>query len=286
MSRYLDPKNDIAFKCVFGDPDNKGRCISLLNAMLPLEPGREVVDIQYLSNEILPLTAVMKPSIADVRCRDNQGRQFVVEMQMEWTSDFTTRILFNASKAFVWQLDVGKDYENAKPVYSLNFINEIFDRAPATAQTYYHHYAIYERERPENKIEGLEFVLVELPKFKPGMDSGHPKRDLWLRFLTEIEEETEIVPPGLSEDRAVRDAVECLERSAFNREQLYWFDKNWDMIRTVRTLSKGKFKDGKAEGRAEEKLETARKMMALGMPLETISTVTGLSPAEIERQTV
>ena len=41
--RYLDPKADLTFKKVFGEhPD---LVISLLNALLPLEPEEEVMDI-------------------------------------------------------------------------------------------------------------------------------------------------------------------------------------------------------------------------------------------------
>ena len=50
-------------------------------------------------------TPLKKNSIVDVRCRDQKGRQFIVEMQMIWTSEFKQRVLFNASKAYVRQLD-------------------------------------------------------------------------------------------------------------------------------------------------------------------------------------
>ena len=42
--RYLDPKADLTFKKVFGEhPD---LVISLLNALLPLEPEEEVMEIE------------------------------------------------------------------------------------------------------------------------------------------------------------------------------------------------------------------------------------------------
>jgi predicted transposase/invertase (TIGR01784 family) len=243
--------------------------------------------------ELLPLVKALKNSVADVRCRDNHGRQFVVEMQMEWTSDFTTRILFNAAKAFVSQLDIGEHYVKARPVYSLNFINAIFDKAPGAVETYYHHYAIYEKERRENKIEGIEFVLVELPKFKPGLAPGNPDRDLWLRYLTEITNDMEVVSPDLAENPATKTAVECLQRMGYTKEQLLGYDDYWDGVRTLRTLSIGKFNDGKkegltegraegraegrVEGRAEAHLEIARKMRSAGYSLESISDMTGLS---------
>ena len=42
MSRYLDPKNDLVFKRIFGDHPHL--LISFLNAILPLET--EIVEVE------------------------------------------------------------------------------------------------------------------------------------------------------------------------------------------------------------------------------------------------
>lgn len=50
--RYLDPKADLTFKHVFGEhPD---LVISLLNALLPLNPRHEIREIEYLPAELVP----------------------------------------------------------------------------------------------------------------------------------------------------------------------------------------------------------------------------------------
>ncbi len=41
--------------------------------------------------------------------------------------------------------------------------------------------------------------------------------------------------------------------------------------------------EGKAEGKAEVKAEVARRLLANGMPLEEVATVTGLSQEEVSR---
>ena len=105
-----------------------------------------------------------KNSIVDVRCKDKQGRQFIVEMQMIWSPEFQQRVLFNASKAYVRQLDVGKDYELLQPVYSLNLVNEIFEPG---LPGYYHHYKMVHVENSDRVIDGLQLIFVELPKFTP-----------------------------------------------------------------------------------------------------------------------
>ena len=91
---YLDPKNDLCFKKIFGEHPHLLK--SFLNAMLPLEEGRQVESLEYLSPEMIPENPLQKHSIVDVRCRDNHGRQFIVEMQMHWTTSFMQRVLLNA----------------------------------------------------------------------------------------------------------------------------------------------------------------------------------------------
>ena len=127
--RYLNPKADLTFKKVFGEhPD---LIISFLNALLPFEkPEEEITQVEYLNPEMVPQTPFHKDSIVDVRCKDQSGRQFIVEMQMMWTSAYKQRVLFNASKAYVSQLDKGKDYELLQPVYSLNLVNDTLPRLP------------------------------------------------------------------------------------------------------------------------------------------------------------
>ena len=115
--RYYDPRYDITFKKVFNEPD---LLISFLNALLPLKDDEQVVSIEYLSPEMIPETPTNKYSIVDVRCKDKEGRQFIVEMQMVWSEEFKSRVLLNASKAYVRQLGKGGDYKLLQPVYSLN----------------------------------------------------------------------------------------------------------------------------------------------------------------------
>ena len=80
MAKYLDPKADLTFKKIFGEhPD---LVMSLLNALLPLEKGKEITDIHYLPPERVPRTEDGKDSIVDVFCETNDKRQFIVEMQM------------------------------------------------------------------------------------------------------------------------------------------------------------------------------------------------------------
>jgi hypothetical protein len=46
MAKYLDPKADVTFKKVFGE--HKNLVISLLNALLPLDEGKQIEAVKII----------------------------------------------------------------------------------------------------------------------------------------------------------------------------------------------------------------------------------------------
>lgn len=284
--RYLNPKADLTFKRVFGEHPDLVK--SFLNALLPLEPEENITDIEYLPSEMVPENPLRKNSIVDVRCKDNKGRYFIVEMQMIWSPEFKQRVLFNASKAYVRQMDSGEKYDLLQPVYSLNLVNDIFE---PELEEYYHYYRLVHMQHSERVINGLQLVFVELPKFTPHTYSEKKMQILWLRYLTEIDEKTREVPEELLENPEIKKAVTVLEESAFTPEQLLGYEKFWDIISVEKTLvssaeRKGKEegkKEGIEEGKKEEKLLIASNAKKQGLSLDIISSLTGLSIEEIEK---
>lgn len=300
MAKYLNPKADLTFKKVFGEhPD---LVMSFLNAMLPFDKAEEEITwIEYLNPEMVPVNPFRKDSIVDVRCRDKAGRQFIVEMQMMWTSAYKQRVLFNASKAYVSQLGRGYDYELLQPVYSLNLVNDTF----SDSEYYYHDYRIVEIAETKEVIERLRFIFVELPKFTPRNYGDKKMQVLWLRYLTEIGEDTRKVPDELLANPEINKAVTQLEESAFDEDQLLGYEKFWDVVSTQkmqlsstlrdgleRGLKEGRKegrkeglkegrKEGLKEGREQARYEMAVKMKSEGIAVETVSRVTGLSVDEI-----
>lgn len=282
MERYLDPKADLTFKKVFGEHPDLAR--SFLNALLPLEAGEEIESIEYLPAELVPENPLRKNSIVDVRCRDNQGRQFIVEMQMAWSPEFQQRVLFNAAKAYVRQLGKGLDYSLLEPVYSLNLVNDVIDPA---LPGYYHSYRMVHEACSDRVIEGLRLVFVELPKFTPHTFSEKRMHVLWLRYLTEIGDQTVSVSPDLRNDPEVGKALSEIRVSAFTDTELAAYDKFWDQVSVEVTLYNSGERKGRAEGRAEgerqKALEIAHKLKGLGRAAAEIASLTGLSLEEVER---
>lgn len=302
--KYLDPKADLTFKRVFGEhPD---LVISLLNALLPFKSAEEEIEtVEYLTPELVPMNPLRKNSIVDVRCRDGNGRQFIVEMQMIWSPEFMQRVMFNASKAYVSQLDRNENYHLLEPVYSLNLVNDVFVKEDENKDEYYHYYRMVHEKHTDRVIDGLHLVFVELPKFRPQTYTEKKMQALWLRYLTEIEERTQVVPQELLDNPNICKALTVVEESAYTPEQLLGYDKFWDIIRTEKTyydsalrrgiaegIAKGKAEgiakgiakgraEGRAEGRVEGRAEVALKLKSMGLSNDMIAQATGLTMEEI-----
>ncbi|MDR1746876.1 MAG: Rpn family recombination-promoting nuclease/putative transposase [Tannerella sp.] len=286
MTRYLDPRSDLVFKRIFGE--NPDLAMSFLNALMPLRPDQQIVELSYLPTEMVPTDAIQKRnSIVDVRCRDNTGRQFLVEMQMYWTEGFVKRMVFNASKAYTRQdFEAGK-YSMLKNVYALALINDIFDHE---TDEFYHLYEIINRSNPKEKIEDMEFVLVELPKFTPHTMSEKKMAALWLRFLNETKGEHDI-PAELEENPEISKALQMCRESAFSTAELYAYETFWDAVYVEKT----RIYDAEVRGRAEgieigEKRGEQKKVAEIilnckqsGLSISQIALIVNLSEDEVTK---
>ena len=312
MAKYLDPKADVTFKKVFGE--HKNLIISFLNALLPLDEGKKVETIEYLPSELVPRTPIDKDTSVDVRCEETGGRKFIVEMQMNWRASFRRRVLFNASKAYVMQLPKGDVYESLQPVYSLNLVNDIFD---PDIEDYYHYYRMVHYLHSDKVLEGLHLVFVELPKFKARNLVEKKMSVLWLRFLTEIGEDTKKAPQDLVDDPHVNQALEIVEESAYSEAEMYAYDRFWDYASRKATEEAGMkaaiaerdaavaerdaanaqrdaanaqrdvanaqrdVANAQRDAAVEKLRQSARQMKTDGMAVETIAKYTGLPADEI-----
>ena len=197
------------------------------------------------------------------------------------------------------QVEKGERYCALQPVYSLNLVNDIFER---DTPEFIHNYRIVHDKDSNKVIEGLHFTFIELPKFTPQSISDKRMMVLWLRFLTEINSNTKDIPSDLLNDPEIGKAVEELEISGFSDAELRAYDKFWDSVSVERTLIDDSYQKGKEKGKEEgiaegmekgmkqgmekgmnlRSLEIARKMLAKGMDDASVMDMTGLTAEEIK----
>ena len=242
MAQYLDPKADVVFKKIF---EHEHILISFLNAVLPLPADGKIISLSYLSNESIPKIPAIKRSVADVRCTDEQGRIFIVEMQINWTDSFKQRLLFETSHAYVKQLERGEEYHLLQPVYGLGLVNTIFDKE---SQEWYHHYQLVNVGKPAREvIEGLQLVFIELPKFET-QGVNDDERLLWLRFMREVHQHTDKISPELLKIPAIEEAIALTEEAAYTPAELQAYETYWDAVSIEKSMKHDAFVAGEARG--------------------------------------
>lgn len=112
---------------------------------------------------------------------------------------------------------------------------------------------------------------------------------LWLKFLTEINEDTTQVPQELLDNPETSKALETVEESALTKEERLAYDDFWDKLGAERLLfidsNRISHEEGKAEGiiegKTNEKIDTAKRLLAMGLTPEQVAKGTELPLDEV-----
>jgi predicted transposase/invertase (TIGR01784 family) len=292
MRSFLDPKNDFAFKRLFGVEKHKNILIQFLNDIFD-DVHPRIKDVEFLKTVQDPEIAVSRQSIVDVLCKDVSGRQFIIEMQCASDSHFLNRAKAYACRVYLNQR-VKKDkngehnYVDMKPVIFLAIVNYILF---PNKKKYLTHQKHLDSETFECDIEGLSFSFLELRKLNKELHELDNNIEKWMYFFknaptTEPDELEEIA----KNSPIIREAYGALAEYAFTPEELlederYDMQKDAEETRLKDAKAEGKIEGiaiGEERGRTEKARETALSMLSDGMSIETISKYTGLSLEDVE----
>jgi predicted transposase/invertase (TIGR01784 family) len=268
----IDTKSDLAFKKVFGEKPHL--LISLLNNFLPLT--YPIISIEYLSPEIIPDLNDGKNSIVDVRCTDNHGRHFIVEMQVARQTGFIKRVLMNTTKVYSRQYTKDKKYNLAQPVYSLNLLDH---EIKPNEIDWYHHFTFTNRSNPLEFWEEMQIIFVELPKWKKlNKFDINKTQDRWLMYFTEPTLFDRLSKEEYARYKEISEAMESLENKNFTPEQIYGYELYLDSIHQYHTTMSIERQEGREEGRQEgiekmkKNLESALTDLKEGNSIEEVAT--------------
>ena len=142
----------------------------------------------------------------------------------------------------------------------MGLIGEVFE---AESGAWYHHYKTVNVLDTQKQLEGLEYIFVELPKFKPTTTWEKKLGVLWLRFLNEIASMEEIPMEFLDVPELCK-AVELSQESAYTKGELEAYDQYWDAMSTEKTRTVDAWVGGLAEGERRGKTEGLAEGFAKG----------------------
>ncbi|RUM55322.1 MAG: transposase [Nautilia sp.] len=295
--KFADPKNDLAFKKIFGNEKHKNILISFLNTVLDFKGEKEIVDVKLVNPYQVPKIPELKETILDIKAKNRSGENFIVEMQKKDIGDFAES-LYYTSKAYVSQLDKGKDYSKLKKVYFIGILNfNMFEN-----KSFISRHLIINQEIVHQDLKDFEFTFIELPKFNKSLNELETILDKWIYFIKNAEN-LELIPKEFKSLKEFKEAFEIAKQTAWNKDELEVYEyialKEADEINALKTaekkgLQKGIEKgiqkgikigkeEGLKEGQKKAKIEIAKKSLKKGLEIEIIVELTGLTIEEINQ---
>ena len=212
--KFVDIKNDIAFRKIFGNEKKKEILISFLNAVLHLEGDKRIKAITIANPFQLPILPNMKTSIIDVKATDFRGNTFIIEMQVADIIGMDKRLLYYTSKEYSQQIVSGEKYTELNPVIFIG----IFDFPFTEGKAYFSHHAICNVEKKERVIKDMDFYFIELPKFKKLVKDLNNITDKWIYFIKEAEN-LDVIPDNIDDD-GLKEAYADANQNTWSQAEL------------------------------------------------------------------
>ncbi|MBA8757981.1 Rpn family recombination-promoting nuclease/putative transposase [Wolbachia pipientis] len=197
-----------------GTEKNKNILIHFLSDILGFTEINTIQEVEFLSTIMDPEIVSDKQSIVDVLCRDENGVQVIVEMQVAKTKGFEKRAQYYAAKAYSRQADKGDQYQDLKEII---------------------------------------FIAIELPKFpKTKEDQLESIVEKWIYYFKYADETSEEeLEKIIGSDVIIKKAYEELNRFNWSEKEFIAYEQEIKRIRDERAVLEQKLDDAKKEGKIE-----------------------------------
>jgi len=277
LGTFVNPFTDFGFKKIFGSEESKPLLISFLNDLLPLK--NKIISLEFKNIEKLGLLEEDRRAIFDIYCRDEKNQEFIVELQRAKQEHFQDRAAYYASFLIQDQAKKGKWDFDTLPIYFIGILD--FSLASFSDDNYLHFGQITDIHSQKVMFEKLNFIYIEMAKFKKSESelSGH--LEWWLYFLRELVTFDEV--PTEFQGDIIENAFELAKLANMSYEDRHAYELSLKYYRDFINVIDTAKKEAKEEGKEEGKREAAKVLKENNVDLSLIMIATGLSAEEIEQ---
>ncbi len=276
--KFADPRNDIAFKKIFGDENKKEILISFLNNLLNFAgTTKEIIDITITDPYQVPRLKELKQTILDINAVDKRNIHYIIEMQVIHTAAFEKRVMYYVSKAYSQQLSRAEDYPKLNQVIFLGFLDFTLFKE---SSNYTSRHLILEENTDGHYFKDFELNFVELPKFDKSLQELADVKEKWIYFVKNAGDMT-LIPKEMEEPGEIREAFEVANQLSWTKEELDAYDNKGIYIQDERGRVEYAREEGIEEGKRSKALRIAKAMLNKGIPIDIIAETTELAVEEI-----
>ena len=282
---------DWAVKRMLRDKAN----FAVLEGLITVLLGEKIIITELLESEGNQNSGDDKFNRVDIKAKNSKGEIIIVEVQLTRQLYYLQRMLYGVSKAITEHIQIGNKYDQVKKVYSINIL--YFDLGQGSDYLYHgktiftgvhtgDQLKVNTKEAneirmtvPENVFP--EYYIIRVNEFN---DVATTPIEEWLDYLKNNHIKENTSTPGLQEARKklLYMTMSDSDRRAYDAHMDDIMVQN-DVLDTAKT-------EGRAEGRAEgleegvqkKALEVAKNLKSMGLSIQDIQRVTGLSKDEIE----
>jgi predicted transposase/invertase (TIGR01784 family) len=294
LDTYINPFTDFGFKKLFGEECNKDILLDFLNELLHKEQGK-IVSISYLNPEQLGLSEDYRKVVFDLYCENEKGEKFIVEMQKTTQPFFKERTLYYSTFPIIEQSKRGNWNFEMNAVYVIAILDFVFDENKNNLKKYRYDVKLTDIETHKVFYDKLTFIYLEMPKFKKTVDELETRFEKWMYVIRNLECLDEL--PDKLRERIFEKIFTAAEVAKLSRQDYYHYVRdfnNWENSincydhavskatkeGTAKGMAKGMVK-GMAKGREEEKVKMVLNCHKAGIPVATITELTGFTPEKI-----
>jgi len=274
--KYIDPFTDFGFKKLFGEECNKDLLLDFLNELLHKEQ-EEIVSLSYLKNEMLGMSEEARKAIFDIHCENKKGEKFIVEIQKTKQAFFKDRTLYYSTFPITRQAIHGEWSFELKAVYTIAILNFVFDEGKNDPDKYRYDVMLTDIATQQIFYDKLTFIYLEMPKFTKNVEELETRFEKWMYVIKNLKRLDNI--PDKLREKIFEKMFAVAEIAKLSQEEYLAYV---DSLNSYRDLQNS-IDTAKAEGKAEEKVETAKRLLKKGRSIEDISDATELSQEQIEQ---
>ncbi|MEK7273634.1 MAG: Rpn family recombination-promoting nuclease/putative transposase, partial [Candidatus Desantisbacteria bacterium] len=279
----------------------------ILEGFLTALLGKDIKIINLLESESNQDSESNKFNKVDLLTIDDKGEYIIIEIQNEREVHYLERLLFGTSKLIVENLKLGEGYGEIKKVISISILyftlGEKVDDYVYYGSTEFRgihtHNALVLRKKEKETLKTIdtreiypEYYLIEVERFE---DIIQNDLDEWIYFLKHDSIKDDFKSKNI---KKVQEKLDILRMSEKERKEYEGYLMNLarenDIMEGAREegitegMAKGRAEgkaegkaEGVAEGIAEGKAEIVKNMIKLGMSLENIAQIIGLTISEV-----
>ena len=282
--RYI--RFDWAIKRLLRQKTNFG----VLEGFLTVFLGEKITIVELLESEGNQLSEDDKFNRVDIKALNDKGEIIIVEIQNTRELYYLERILYGVAKAITEHISLGESYYKVKKIYSISVL--YFDIGRGEDFLYHgqnHFIGVHTKDqlvintKERNAIVSRlpseifpEYILIRVNEFDK---VAVTPLEEWMNYLKDGTIRPDTMAPGLGEAR------EKLKYYSMTPEDRHAYDEHLNAVMIQNdVLDSAKLEgrmeglaEGEAKGKAEANLENAKKMKAMGIDLEMIRQITGIT---------